>query len=119
MKWLNILLICFCSLALAEGRSISFDGIILERIQRMWSPTSDVPKNAFAEVEVGYERNGKIKHARITRSSGDNVFNSSVIMAIMNAGMIPEMQNMDIETYKNHYSIRRLIIKPEDLERLD
>lgn len=116
MKWLTIFLICFCSFALAGGRNISFDDLIFERIQRMWSPTSKISGNTSVEIEVNFERSGKIKSTRISRSSGDYVFDNSVIMAVMNVGMVPEIEKLDLKTYNNWYARRKMIITFEDLE---
>lgn len=117
MKWFGALLIVLCSSATAEiVRSISLDQILLDRISHEWERPVDINDKASVEVTISFDRDGKIKSARVNRSSGASAYDSSVIMAIVNTGQLPEIKEMDIDSYTKWYTQRRMILRPADLE---
>jgi colicin import membrane protein len=99
-----------------DQTSGNYDDLIVSLVSQQWRRPPSARNGMTVEVTIQMLPDGTITNASVTRSSGDNAFDSSAVAAVRNVGRIPEMQDMDRATFDQLYRQRRMIFKPEDLD---
>ena len=86
--------------------------IIRQKVSRNWNQPSSTQRGIAAQVIVKLTATGEVISAKITRSSGNSVFDRSVENAVYKASPLPIPQERGInEKFRN----LNLTFKPEDL----
>ena len=86
--------------------------IIRQKVSRNWNQPSSTQRGIAAQVIVKLTATGEVISAKITRSSGNSVFDRSVENAVYKASPLPIPQERGInERFRN----LNLTFKPEDL----
>ncbi len=89
-----------------------YEPIIRQKVSRNWNRPSSTQSGIAAQVSVRLTATGEVISAKITRSSGNSVFDRSVENAVYKASPLPIPQESGInEKFRN----LNLKFKPEDL----
>lgn len=93
----------------------SVDGILVRKIVSNWHRPPSARDGMSVGVVIKIERDGRLKSAKITRSSGDKYFDQSAIDAIMAVQKVSEIKHVSDETYRSLYKERNVDFSPEAL----
>lgn len=89
-----------------------YEPIIRQKVSRNWNRPSSTQSGIAAQVSVRLTAAGEVISAKVTRSSGNSVFDRSVENAVYKASPLPIPQERGInEKFRN----LNLKFKPEDL----
>lgn len=89
-----------------------YEPIIRQKVSRNWNQPSSTQSGIAAQVTVRLTATGEVISAKVTRSSGNSVFDRSVENAVYKASPLPIPQERGInEKFRN----LNLKFKPEDL----
>lgn len=89
--------------------SNTFDDLIISRIANQWKYPEGASSGKRAELIIHMMPDGTISAASISTSSGDIEFDKALVEAVRNVGRIPELANLDAETFARLYAERKLI----------
>ena len=86
--------------------------IIVQKVGRNWNQPGNLQRGITADVSVRLTAAGEVVSAQLTRSSGDSVFDRSVVNAVYKASPLPIPQERGVNE-----RFRELTLKfnPEDL----
>lgn len=93
--------------ALAE-----FIPIIQQKVGRNWNQPGNVQTGIAAKVAVRLSATGEVISAEVTRSSGNSVFDRSVVNAVYKASPLPIPQERGVN---EEFRVLSLNFRPEDL----
>lgn len=93
----------------------SYKAIITERIISKWSRPPSTRRGMICELVIQLVPTGKIITVNITKSSGNPAFDRSAEQAVRSVDQIPELQNMDINTFERNFRTIHLQFNPEDI----
>jgi TonB family protein len=91
------------------------DGILIRKIVSNWHRPPSARDGMTVGVVIKMERDGRLKSAKITRSSGDKYFDQSAIDAIMAVQKVAEIKHVSDDTYRSFYKERNVDFSPEAL----
>jgi len=86
--------------------------IIRQKVSRNWNRPTNVPSKIEAHVRVRLSQTGEVLSARITKSSGNPVFDRSVRAAVLKASPLPIPREQGIN---EEFRTLDLTFKPEDM----
>lgn len=92
----------------------SYKSIIAERIINKWSRPPSARRGMICDLVIQLVPTGKIITVNITKSSGNQAFDRSAEQAVRAVDQIPELQNMDINTFERNFRTIHLQFNPED-----
>ena len=92
----------------------SYKSLIAERIINKWSRPPSARRGMICDLVIQLVPTGKIITVNITKSSGNQAFDRSAEQAVRAVDQIPELQNMDINTFERNFRIIHLQFNPED-----
>lgn len=97
------------------GNSVagSYDDLIGSVIKSNWVEFTNATKGTSVTLSIEMLSDGTITNVKVTRSSGDLVFDNSAITAARNVGRIPEIQQLDTATFNSKYRQRLYVFKAE------
>lgn len=91
-----------------------FDELIKARSAEGWARPPSARKGMVVELEIGITPDGTVKSVTIAKTSGDEPFDKSAVVAVKNIGRLVEMQGMKPEDITRH-RLFRMLFRPEDL----
>lgn len=86
--------------------------IITQKVGRNWNQPANLQRGITAKVAVRLTANGEVVSAQLTRSSGDTVFDRSVVNAVYKASPLPIPRERGIN---EKFRELNLNFNPEDL----
>lgn len=89
-----------------------YEPIIRQKVSRNWNRPSGAQAGITAQVSVRLTATGEVISAKVTRSSGNSVFDRSVENAVYKASPLPIPQERGINEKFRNLNLR---FKPEDL----
>jgi colicin import membrane protein len=90
--------------------------IIKDLIAQNWQLPAN-PAGKRAVVELRTTPTGEIISSKIVESSGDALFDASVLNAVKRAESFPELKELPIAVFERHFRQFSLVFQPEDLLR--
>lgn len=84
------------------------DELLVQRIVSKWNRPANARDGISVRVKIWMERDGRVKTAKVTKTSGDKQFDLSAIDAIMAVKKVPEIRNVSDDTFKRLYKERTL-----------
>lgn len=94
-----------------------FAAIIKRIISQNWQIPPSARNGMMATVELRLVPTGEVVGATIIKSSGDGVFDRSVMQAVERADRFPELQDLDRSLFDRNFRTFTLVFRPEDLLR--
>jgi colicin import membrane protein len=91
--------------------------IIRQLIQQNWVIPPSARNGMAALVEIRTTPIGDITSYSILQSSGDTLFDSSVLQAVARVGDLQELRDLPNAIYERNFRRFNLLFKPEDLLR--
>lgn len=88
--------------------------IIKDLIADNWQLPAN-PSGKHAEVELRTTPTGEIVSSKIIESSGDPLFDNSVLNAVKRTQSFPELKQLPIAVFERHFRQFSLVFQPEDL----
>lgn len=92
----------------------TIDELIKVRSAEGWARPPSVRKEMVVELEISMTPDGTVKSVSVTKTSGDEPFDTSVVAAVKNIGRLTEIQEikpLDIDRYRSF----KMKLTPEDL----
>ena len=86
--------------------------IIKQKVSRNWNKPADLQNGITAKVAVRLTANGEVVSAQLTRSSGNSVFDRSVVNAVYKASPLPIPQERGVNERFRELDLK---FNPEDL----
>jgi colicin import membrane protein len=94
-----------------------YAGIVRRIISQNWNVPPNARNGMMATVELRLVPTGEVVGATVIQSSGDGVFDRSVLQAVERADRFPELQDMERGVFDRHFRTFTLVFRPEDLLR--
>jgi colicin import membrane protein len=94
-----------------------YAGIIREIISQNWQIPPSARNGMSAVVRLQLVPTGEMVAVNIVQSSGDDVFDRSVLQAVERADRFPELQDLDNAVFERSFRTFTLVFRPEDLLR--
>jgi len=99
----------------AEQDIAKINDLIVQLVSSHWIRPGGARNGMQVEVRVDILPDGTIKHAAVSKSSGNQAFDNSAVAAILSVGRVREIQNLDRAVYEKTYRQLVMAFKPEDL----
>lgn len=90
---------------------------IRQIITQSWQIPPSARNGMSALVHLRLVPTGEVVSATIAQSSGDDVFDRSVIQAVERADRFPELQDLESSVFERNFREFDLLFRPEDLLR--
>ncbi|MGE8066196.1 energy transducer TonB [Pseudomonas sp. NPDC089569] len=84
------------------------DEILVQKIVSQWHRPEGAHDGASVRVNITMERDGRLKSAKVIKSSGNKQFDQSAINAIMAVQKVPEISQVSDDTFRRLYKERTL-----------
>jgi len=94
-----------------------YAGIIKRFISQNWQIPPSARNGMMTEVRLQLVPTGEVVAANIIQSSGNDVFDRSVLQAVERADRFIELQDLDNTVFERNFRTFTLVFKPEDLLR--
>jgi len=94
-----------------------YASIIKRIISQNWQIPPGARNGMVATVELRLVPTGEVVGTTIIQSSGDAVFDRSVMQAVARADRFPELQDLDRGLFDRNFRTFTLVFRPEDLLR--
>ncbi|AZC93707.1 TolA protein [Pseudomonas chlororaphis subsp. piscium] len=94
--------------------AVSFEDLIKARASEGWARPPSARRGMATTLHIGMEADGTITSTKITKSSGDDPYDQSVVAAIQNIGRLNEVQDMRSSDISAHRSFS-MTFTPDDL----
>ena len=85
-----------------------------KRIKQFWSRPSSDYSGLEAYIRMSLERSGELADVRIVQSSGDVLFDQSVVRAVQRAAPFDEVKHIDARTFDDKFRKITVQFRPED-----
>lgn len=89
------------------------DGVLAKRISENWFKPAGVADNLSAVVQVNMHRDGKVASVKLAKASGNEAFDTSVMISITSINAIPEVQRLSDSDFKKGYASRAIRFTPQ------
>lgn len=93
----------------------NINDLIIQLVSSHWIRPAGARNGMQVEVRVEIMPDGTIKHAAVSKSSGNQAFDNSAVAAILSVGRVREIQNLDRAIYEKTYRQLVMAFRPEDL----
>jgi colicin import membrane protein len=100
-----------------NGVVAEYAALIKRIISQNWQIPPSARNGMTAIVELRLVPTGEVVGISVIDSSGDAVFDRSVMQAVERAGRFPELQGMDNTLFERNFRRFTLVFRPEDLLR--
>jgi colicin import membrane protein len=94
-----------------------YAGIIRKIISQNWQIPPSARNGMSAVVRLQLVPTGEMVAVNIVQSSGDDVFDRSVLQAVERADRFPELQDLENSVFERNFRTFTLVFRPEDLLR--
>lgn len=94
-----------------------YAGIIRRIISQNWQIPPSARNGMSAMVRLQLVPTGEMVAVNIVQSSGNDVFDRSVLQAVERADRFPELQDLDNAVFERNFRTFTLVFRPEDLLR--
>ncbi len=94
-----------------------YAAIIRRIISQNWQIPPSARNGMSATVSLRLVPTGEVVASSILQSSGDAVFDRSVLQAVERADRFPELQDLDNSVFERNFRNFTLVFRPEDLLR--
>lgn len=91
------------------------DDLVRQRIQKNWTELGNPLPGSQVELLIEMSPNGTIMNVLVSHSSGNIDFDNSAVTAARNVGRIPEVQQLDTNTFNQLYRKRAFIFTAKGL----
>ncbi len=99
----------------AEQDIANINDLIIQLVSSHWIRPVGARNGMQVEVRVDILPDGTIKHAAVSKSSGNPAFDNSALAAILSVGRVREIQSLDRAVYEKTYRQLTMAFRPEDL----
>lgn len=94
------------------GIAGTYGGIITQLIKPHWRfPTYAREKNIVVTLEITIDAGGKITSAKVSRSSGNAVFDASAVRAAMETGTVPAPPSRNLSRLHLNFNLQEMLKK--------
>ena len=94
-----------------------YAGIIKRVISQNWQIPPSARNGMMTEVRLQLVPTGEVVAVNIIQSSGNDVFDRSVLQAVERADRFSELQDLDNAVFERNFRTFTLVFRPEDLLR--
>jgi colicin import membrane protein len=94
-----------------------YAGIIKRIISQNWQIPPSARNGMMTEVRLQLVPTGEVVAANIIQTSGNDVFDRSVLQAVERADRFIELQDLDNTVFERNFRTFTLVFRPEDLLR--
>ena len=99
-----------------SGKNLSIaevDGILGKRISEKWYKPAGAREELSAIVQVKMSRDGKVTSVKLSKASGNEAFDTSVISAVQSIVAIDEVRRLSDADFKKAYENRSIQFTPK------
>ncbi|WP_030137760.1 energy transducer TonB [Pseudomonas fluorescens] len=100
--------------SLGIDAAVNFEELIKARASEGWARPLSTQSNMSVTLEIFIDIDGSIASVSISRSSGNKAYDNSVVAAIKNIGVLPEIQRINSSKLEQHHSFK-MSFMPADL----
>lgn len=93
----------------------SLDDLIRQLVQQNWTELGNPVPGTKVTLLIEMMPDGTITNVSVSRSSGNIPFDNSAVTAVRNIGKIPEVQQLDLNTFNQLYRKRAFIFTAKGL----
>ncbi len=93
------------------GIAGTYGGIITQLVKPHWRYPKTFEKNLVVTLELTIDANGKITSAKVSRSSGNGLFDASTVHAVMETGEVPPPPSRNLSRLHLNFNLQELMKK--------
>jgi colicin import membrane protein len=94
--------------------NISVEELIRARAAESWSRPASARKSMHVTLKIGMQLDGTITSVNVVNSSGDTPFDNSAVAAVLNIGVLAEVQTLE-PSEVSRYRLFKMAFTPDDL----
>lgn len=89
------------------------DSVLAKRISEKWYKPSGAAADLYAIIQIKMTRDGKVASVNLTKPSGSDAFDTSVISAVKSIVAIDEVQRLSDDDFQKAYASRSIQFTPQ------
>ena len=89
------------------------DSVLAKRISEKWYKPSGAAADLYAIIQIKMTRDGKVASVNLTKPSGSDAFDTSVISAVKSIVAIDEVQRLSDDDFQKAYANRSIQFTPQ------
>lgn len=101
--------------AAAEEQAQSYIAVIQQAVIANWSRPASARTGMEVLLDIQMVPNGSVINVNVAKSSGDQAFDRSAVIAVKKAERFPELAKMDSHVFERYFRNFRMRFNPEDL----
>ena len=93
----------------------TYSALIISRVTQQWNRPVSAKKGMQVTLSLNLMPTGEVGDAIVTKSSGNQQFDDSALLAVSKIGRIPELAQMPSKIFENNFRQLTLLFNPKDL----